>query len=198
MGPISDIATLLIQTLATLYLFIVILRFLLQLVRADFYNPISQLVVKATNPVLIPLRKWIPGLFGVDLAAVILAIVVAWGAIELNSFFLGQLQNPISAIVWAALGVVNLSANLIFFGLIVWIIASWVAPHSGHPALQIIHQLVDPLLSPIRQRMPSTGGIDLSALVLLLGLEIVDILITHTARYAGVNAVNAMIIPGIG
>lgn len=198
MGPISDIATLLIQTFATLYLFVVILRFLLQLVRADFYNPISQLVVKATNPILIPLRKLIPGLFGIDLAAVILALLVAWSAIQLNSIFLGHIQNPVIAVIWAALGIVNLAANLLFFGLIVWIIASWVAPHSGHPALQIIHQLVEPLLSPIRQRLPSTGGIDLSALVLLLGLEIVDILITHTARYAGVNAVNAMIIPGIG
>src|SRR5690625_5536588 len=74
MSTLAEIATYLIRTLGSLYLLLVLLRFLFQLVRADFYNPISQFVAKATNPLLMPLRKIIPGLFGVDIAELVLAL----------------------------------------------------------------------------------------------------------------------------
>ena len=73
MSPVSQVGMLLINTVGSILLLIVMLRFLLQLVRADFYNPISQFIVKATNPVLIPLRRVIPGFGGLDIASLVLA-----------------------------------------------------------------------------------------------------------------------------
>src|SRR5690625_8052738 len=90
MSTLAEIATYLIRTLGSLYLLLVLLRFLFQLVRADFYNPISQFVAKATNPLLLPLRKIIPGLFGVDIAALVLALAIQWVLIQAELVLAGS------------------------------------------------------------------------------------------------------------
>ena len=136
MDALNEILGYLIQTALSIYLLAMLLRFLLQLVRADFYNPISQFLVKATNPVVVPLRRVIPGVGGLDLASLLLAVVLQLLAIValmlLNSL---PLPNPLVLILWSILGIVGLLVNIYFFALLAMIILSWVASGSNNPAI---------------------------------------------------------------
>lgn len=186
MQALTSIATLVIQTLATVYLSFVVLRFLLQLARADFYNPISQSVVKITNPVLMPLRKIIPGFFGLDIACIVLGILVGFIAIELNVLAVYQhLFNPLIALAWAAIGLLSFTVTIIFWSVIVMVIASFIAPGSYHPALQLINQLLEPIRAPIYKIIPPMGGFDLSPIFILLFVKIIDILLQSLAGQVG-------------
>ncbi|BFM05268.1 YggT family protein [Halioxenophilus aromaticivorans] len=197
MDPLAQIATLVIQTVASIYLFFVVIRFLLQLARADFYNPISQAVVKATNPVLIPLRKIIPGLFGIDMAALVLAVIVGFVAIELNALAAAQtIINPARALFWAIIGVLKLATMIVFVGLIITIIVSWVAPYSSHPALTLLNQLMEPVRAPFARIIPPMGGLDLSPIFIFLTVQVIWILLDWAAMKVGLVGGLAQFVPG--
>ena len=198
MGPLQEIGALIIQTLGTLYLLVVILRFLLQLARADFYNPISQFAVKATNPVLIPLRKVIPGIYGIDLASVVLALLLNLLLTEASALVVyGQLINPLSALIWSAVGLLSLTVSIFFWGLLIMVIASWLVPPGGNPALDLLHQLVEPIVAPIRRIMPDMGGIDISPIFAFLALNIVRVLINSIAQSVGMTTAARQLVIGI-
>lgn len=197
MDPLAQIGTLVIQTLASIYLFFVVIRFMLQLARADFYNPISQAFVKATNPLLIPLRKLVPGLFGIDMASLVLAVLVGFVAIELNALIATQsIIGPLQALMWAILGVAKLASIIVFIGLIVTIIVSWVAPYSSHPALTLLNQLMEPVRAPFARLIPPMGGLDLSPIFIFLAVQIIWVLLDWAAIKVGLVGGYAQIVPG--
>ncbi len=198
MGPMQEIGTLIIQTLGSLYLLVVVLRFLLQLARADFYNPVSQFIVKATNPPLIPMRRVIPGVFGLDLAAIVLALVVQFVVIEASALVLGYaFINPLYVLVWSAIGVLSLTVTVYFWALLIMVITSWVAPHSSNPALMLVRQLVEPLMAPFRKLMPDMGGIDISPIFAFLAINVVQVLLRHLAAAAGMSGAVRNLVMGI-
>lgn len=173
MQTLAEIAIFIIQTLGSIYLFIVVMRFMLQLVKADYYNPISKMIVKATNPLLIPLRKIIPGFWGVDFACLVLALLVKVIILQVIILIAGLgLQNPLLLLPWAALGIIKLIATTYFWGLIIMVIASWVAPYSHNPGLSLLRQLIEPSLAPLRKVLPDLGGLDLSPMIALMILHI--------------------------
>lgn len=183
MGPLAEIAVLLVNTFGTLYLTIIMLRFLFQVVRADFYNPISQFMVKATNPLLLPLRKFIPGVGGIDLAALVLALLFHWLVIQLLAFaYGGGVINPLSAVIWSFIGLISLTLNIFFVALLVMIIASWIAPMSHHPILVLIHQLVEPAMAPFRKIIPPLGGLDITPIFAFLAIQVCKILLSSLAQ----------------
>jgi YggT family protein len=176
MTPLTQAGMLVINTLVGLYLLVVVLRFLLQLVRADFYNPVSQFIVKATNPPLIPLRKMIPGWGGIDIASLVLALLVQAIAIVLI-LLLNGVQPPLQVALWAGIGVLSLLLKIYFWGLLITVIASWIAPNSYNPVLILINQILEPAIKPIRKILPDMGGIDLSPIVAFLLIQVSEILI---------------------
>lgn len=165
-----------IQTLGSLYLLIVLLRFILQLVRADFYNPLSQFTVKATQPLLKPLRRLIPSIAGLDTASLVLAVLVQLLLMVVTLSLMGF--NPISVIpqllVWSLIGVTSLFLKVFFFALIVSVILSWVAPGSYNPGAQLVNQLCEPLLAPFRKLLPNLGGLDISPIFAFIALNLLD------------------------
>jgi YggT family protein len=180
MGPLTEIANLLIHTAFFLYITAVLLRFLLQLAKADFYNPISQFLVKATKPVLQPLRRVIPGMFGLDVAALVLAILLQMLATALLLTINGAgLINPIYMLLWAIIGCVNLVVQIYFVAILVNIIVSWVAPGSYNPLVLLLHQLTEPVMAPFRKLLPPLGGLDLSPIIVFLLIKVIQILIKH-------------------
>lgn len=187
MGTLSQILIFLLQALGGLYLTVVILRLMLQIARADFYNPISQFVVKATNPLLLPLRKVIPGIMGVDFASIVLALLVAMTLAQLTLLLAGfGIVNPFHLLSWSAVGVLAATANLLFWALIIMVIASWVAPTSYNPALMLIRQLLAPVMSPFQRLLPPMGGLDLSPILVILVLQVIsNFLIPAFARSLG-------------
>ncbi|MGE8497328.1 MAG: YggT family protein [Pseudomonas sp.] len=175
---LSTAAVYILQTIGSLYLLIVLLRFILQLVRADFYNPLSQFIVRATHPLLKPLRKIIPSFAGLDLASLVLAILVQLVLMALTLMLMGYgLGDPLQLLVWSIIGVTALFLKVLFFALIISVILSWVAQGSRNPAAELVHQICEPLLAPIRRILPSMGGLDLSPIVAFLILNLIDMLV---------------------
>ena len=178
---LNTAAVYILQTIGSLYLLIVLLRFILQLVRADFYNPVSQFIVRATHPLLKPLRKVIPSLAGLDLASLVLAILLQLLLMAVTLMLLGYgLDNPLQLLVWSIIGVTALFLKVFFFALIISVILSWVAQGSHNPTAMLINQICEPLLSPIRRILPSMGGLDLSPIVAFLILNLIDMLVIRT------------------
>ncbi|MBB2493940.1 YggT family protein [Aquipseudomonas ullengensis] len=165
-----------IQTLGSLYLLIVLLRFILQLVRADFYNPLSQFTVKATQPLLKPLRRIIPGFGGLDLASLALAILVQLLLMVIIVALAGA--NPaavgLQLLVWTMIAVTSLFLKIFFFAMIISVILSWVAPGSYNPGAQLVNQICEPLLAPFRKLIPSLGGLDISPIFAFIALNLLD------------------------
>ena len=189
---LADILITILLIASTFYLTIVLLRFLLQLARADFYTPISQFVVKATNPLLRPLRKLIPGWGGIDGASLVLAIIIQAVTFVLILIALnGGLPaiNPITLVVWSVLNVLDLIVKIYFWSVIAIVVVSWIAPNSGHPAIQLIAQITEPVMRPVRNLMSSMGGLDLSPIVVFLILNVISVMIEHMKMAAGLGAI---------
>jgi YggT family protein len=175
---LNTAAVYILQTIGSFYLLIVLLRFILQLVRADFYNPLSQFIVRATHPLLKPMRKIIPSLAGLDLASLVLAILVQLVLMAVTLMLLGYgLDNPVQLLIWSIIGVTALFLKVFFFALIISVILSWVAQGSHNPTAMLINQICEPLLAPIRRILPSMGGLDLSPIVAFLILNLIDMLV---------------------
>jgi len=172
MNTVQDILFFIVDTIFSLFLVMVLLRFLLQSARADFYNPLSQAIVKITNPFLIPLRRIIPGVFGVDLASILLAIVTQFLFGEIVALILtGGFYNPVNLLIWGILALFNLVTYIGFGLILILVISSFVAPYSNHPILSLVRQLSEPVLAPVRKVIPPVGGLDFS--VMAVGMMLV-------------------------
>ena len=166
-----------ISTLFSLYILAVMLRFLLGMVRADFYNPISQFLVKITNPLLIPLRKIIPGTGKIDVAAIILMLVLQLIMLAIIVALRG-VTPPLLGLLLTAIGtLVILAINVFLFAIIVQVIISWVNPGSYNPVNGLLSSLTAPVMRPIQRLLPPMSGIDLSPLFALIGLQVLKMLI---------------------
>ena len=188
MTALSEIFGYLIQTLLSLYLLAMLLRFLLQLVRADFYNPICQFLVKITNPLVVPLRKVIPGFAGLDMASLLLAILLQLGGIIALLLINGLgLPNILLLLTWSLLGVIGLLVNIYFFALLAMIILSWVAPGSNHPAIYLLFQITEPVMAPFRKALPPMGGMDFSPILVFILINVIQIALRHMAAGIGLH-----------
>lgn len=157
------------------YLMIIILRVWLQLAKADFYNQLSQFVVKATNPLLVPMRRIIPGFLGLDMAGVVLAILVASGKFGALVAIGGGNIDLVTLPLLGLILVLKKVGVMIFWIMIIRAILSWVS-RGGHPIEHLMDQLTEPMLAPIRRIMPAMGGLDLSMIVMFVALNFLNIL----------------------
>ena len=169
----------LVETLFGLYLMVVILRLWLQLVRADFYNPFSQFVVKVTQPIVGPLRRVIPAMGKFDTATFVIALIVAClKTFVIVSLVRGLSIDPLSLIIVGVIEVIKEVFNLMFWMLIIRALLSWVS-QGQNPIEYVIAQLTEPFLRPIRKIIPPIGGLDLSILVAIIALQFVELLLTQ-------------------
>ncbi|NKN32982.1 YggT family protein [Marichromatium bheemlicum] len=173
----------LIQTLFGLYAAVVAIRFLLQWVRADFYNPISQFVVKVTTPVLRPLRKLVPGYGGLDLASLLLVWLLLAVESLLLMLLLGVERSPFAVLGWAVPGVLELFFDIFFFAVLARVILSWVNPDPFNPAVALLVRLTDPIMRPAQRLIRPIGGIDLSPMLVLIGLVLLEMLLVPPLNF---------------
>lgn len=167
----------LLSTLFQLYITIVMIRFLLQWVRADFYNPVSQFVVKVTNPLLRPLRRLIPGWGGIDVAALVLMLLLQLLSLFLILLLRGHGIPLLTLVAWSVAELVSLAFNVYIVAIIVQAILSWITPGHYNPVSSILYSLTEPLLRPARRLLPPISGIDLSPLLVLLALQVAKMLV---------------------
>lgn len=207
MNPLQEIARLILYTGVDLYIFILWLRFVLQAMGADFYNPMSQFTVQATRRLVDPFdrlfqRKAPPGVINMrryrpsrwSWGSLIVIVLIKLLQISLVSLLVHKAQAPAVLTGYLALvnfpshgdvlfsvqGLLPMLINFYFYAIIAGAILSWVAPHN--PSVGLIFQVTEPVLAPCRRLLPSMGGLDLSPIIALLGLQIVEILLRHSSR----------------
>jgi YggT family protein len=167
----------LISTITDLYVAAILLRLLLQWVRADFYNPLSQFLVKVTNPVLVPARRIIPAIGKLDTASVVVMLLLE----VLQLAIISQLTQPGFGVQFLLLFAVKkllFTLIMMYFVLIIArVIVSWIANQSRHPLIPLIYQLTEPVLRPLGKLVPPIGGIDLSPLFALIALRFLLLLL---------------------
>ncbi len=177
-SPFNSAGLFLIQTIFGLYLFILMLRIILQFNRAEFHNPVSQFVVKLTNPLVMPLRKFIPSYPRIDLAVVLVLLIldmfkllaVAWIALD-------GVPNPLGLLIWSLGDLSRILINILFYAVIISVVLSWLMPTLQNPLSSIVHRITGPLLAMARRMIPPVSGFDLSPLVVIIGLKLTEILL---------------------
>ncbi len=185
-GPAAEGGLFLIQVLFDFFIILFMLRVLLQLVGANFYNPLTQFVVRLTEPVLKPMRRLVPTARKVDLA--VLVTLVIFTLIKLALLVWLQYKHPphlTGLLLWALADLLRHAENIFFFALLVEIILSWIAPMSRHPVREVVHQLTAPVMNVARRVIPPIGGIDLSPIPILLGLKLIEIVVVHPMMQTG-------------
>lgn len=174
---LSGATAFLIDTVFGTYILLVLLRFLLQLARADFYNPICQFLVKATNPPLKPLRRIIPGLWKIDLASIVLLLILQMIAVWLIHLAGGRTISVEALIVVSAADLLALTLNTFLVTILIQVILSWVGPGAHNPLSSVLYSLNEPLLGPARRILPAMSGIDFSPLLVLVAIQLLKILV---------------------
>ncbi len=199
MDVFGSSAALITNNLGGLYLLAVLLRFLLQIAKADFYNPVSQAVVRATDPLVRILRKVIPGYRGIDFSTLILAIVIEAIAIcILITLYGGSIPSVGFIVTWAVVGVIYFIVNIYYYAIIGSIIMSFVMLFSGnmnpHPILRLIWQLTEPVMGPLRKVLPPMGGLDFSPIFIFIIIGLIQNLLIETF---GISEQIAAVVIGI-
>ena len=183
---LRDAAVYLISLAFGLYIFAVMLRFMLQLVRADFYNPISQFLIVVTNPCLRHLRRWIPGYRGIDWPSIILLILLQGMEIFLIILVQGGGFPALTGLpVLIVAHLLEICIWIYLFVIILLVILSWVNPGTYTPVTILMQQLTDPLLRPMRRLLPPAAGVDWSPLVAIILLNLLLLLVVAPLRDAG-------------
>lgn len=167
----------LVNTLFGIYIVAVLLRVLLQMVRADFYNPICQALVRVTNPLLIPLRRVIPPVGQLDMAAVVLIFLLKIIQLWLAGTLMGQTAPIAAMLVFAVASLLQTLITVFTVTIVAQVILSWIDPAGQNPVGGLLRQLNAPLVNPVRRHVPAIGGLDLSPLIVILSLQLAGILI---------------------
>lgn len=158
-----------ISALLWLVFFAFLLRVILQFVRADFRNPISQAVLKVTNPLVLPLRRVIPPLGKVDLASVLALLLVELGALCIELWITGVGLPPVPQLLRVmAFDLARKVIQFYFVALIIYAVLSWVAPGTYSPASSLLDRICEPLVNPVRRLIPPIGGLDLSVVFVMI------------------------------
>jgi YggT family protein len=170
-------AIFLIDTLFSLYIFAVLLRFLFQWSGADYQNPLSQFLIRITHPPLRLLRRVVPPLGRVDTAALVLMLALQILNTYLIFLIRGSAPSPAAVGVWGVTQLLELALNLYFYAILIRALLSWFGPLPYNPALSLLYSLTEPVLHAGRRLWPPAGGIDLSPLVPLIGIQLVKMLL---------------------
>lgn len=166
----SDAARFLIETVFGIYILLLMLRYLFQLVRADFYNPISQFLAKATNPPLRPLRKILPGIYGIDTASVVLMFMLKFVELFLLVSITGGAGSLLGLAVLAIAQLLGLLITIYLFAIIIQVIISWINPGTRNPVTSLLHTLTEPLMRPARRLVGTGKGLDFSPMIVMVVL----------------------------
>ncbi len=177
MNPLISAASLVIHLVFDAYIVILLLRFMLQKLHASWYNPLSQFIIQLTEKPLKPFRKIIPGAKGFDFSILCFAFILQF--IEIILLWVLQFHvvpNMLGTIVMTVSEILSKFIYIYIYAIIINAIASWIPQMQTHPMAHIIYLIVDPILSYIRRVIPLIAGIDISPMIAILGLTLVNIL----------------------
>jgi len=170
--------TFIVKTLLELYIITFVLRFILQWVRADFRNPITQFFVRVTNPLVIPARRLIPSIRGLDTATIIIVLLLELTVtiVLINLICIGE-PYFIQIIGLTLLRIVYLTLRIYLFIILIYVVLSWISPGTFNPAASLLSSIAEPVLRPFRRLIPPIAGLDLSALFALIAIQALTMLL---------------------
>ncbi len=177
MGSPTAAFSFLVETLIGLVLTVLLLRILLEAVRADWYNPVCQALIKITDPLVKPVAKLIPRVGKINLAALLVLYVLQVIGLALLFAIAGQVPDPLVLVLLGFMRLLRLLLVVYMVLIIATVIVSWVGQNVRHPIIPLLFQLTDPVLTPIRRALPDLGGFDLSPLIALIGIQFLIILL---------------------
>lgn len=179
LGYVGNFLEFLINITFGIFIFLVLLRFILQLVRANFHNPLAQMLVKVTNPVLRPLRRIIPGLGGIDFASIVLLLVLQTAQVILIGLLPGRSVIAPPGLFLLVLGLlIDHVVWLYMFTVIIQVLIGWINPMAYHqPAGQLLLQINEPWLRPLRRKFEPINGFDISPILFIIILMAVHFMI---------------------
>lgn len=186
-NALSDIAVTIASPVFSVALFLIAIRFLAQLCGVSPYNPISVGVRKTTDLVVGPINRLIPAGKRLNIGALVALILCQTAYIAVMLAILSRFDafNLIQALIWSALGVAGLLINVVFYSVLAMIVVSFLAPQSNHPAVEFIWQLTEPVMAPLRNIIPSMGGLDFSPILLFIGINVIRVSLTNMAIAVG-------------
>ena len=191
-GYANDAGFFLIDIFVGLYVLVVLLRYLLQLTQADFYNPVSQFIVKATNPPLAWLRRLIPSFGALDAPTLILLLCLQMLEIGLKTFLLGY-SPTLLGLVTSAVGVLlKMAIYILVTALFARASMSWFTGAGYPPLAKLVYTFTEPVLRPAQRILPSSAGIDLSPIAVFIALMLVMKLIVQPLLDFGGLPLNAL------
>ena len=173
---ITSAIVFIINALTSLYLLVLLLRFWMPWLRADFRNPLAQGILRFTSPMVIPVRRIVPSFGRLDTATVLVAFIIQYLTVLLLLLIIGQSAGILEITITSIVKLAVLSINLFVYAIFIRIILSWISPGNYNPATAIITTLTEPVLRPFRRVIPAIGGFDISpifAIILLLAATIV-------------------------
>ena len=160
-----------IKTLTQLYLLVLLLRFWLPMLGADFRNPLAQGILRITSPLVVPVRRFVPSIGRLDTSTILVAYVIQFLTVLLLLTIGGYRVDTAPIMVTTLIELAVLSLNLFFFVILIKIILSWVAPHTHNYATALLTTLAEPVLRPFRRIIPSIGGLDISPIFAIILLQ---------------------------
>lgn len=175
---VSDAISFIVTALAHLYLLVLVLRFWLPWLGADFRNPLAQAILRLTSPLIVPLRRVIPAIGRLDTATLLVAFAFQYLTILLILLINGTTAGIAAIALTSIVDLVLLTLKLFMFAIIIRIILSWIAQGTHNPAVAIITTLTEPILRPFRRLIPPIGGLDISPFFAIIILMAATILVT--------------------
>ena len=166
-----------VDALTQIVLFLLVLRLWLPVLRADFRNPVAQAILKITSPLIIPLRRLLPAIGRIDTATVLVTLAIQLLVVYLLVSMRGLSPTAAEVVLTAIVSLVLLSINVFFFGIILYIILSWIAPGTYNPVAALLQVIAEPVLRPFRRVIKPIGGLDISPIFAIIGLQALIILI---------------------
>lgn len=164
-----------LSAIAGILVFFLVIRLVLQLVQANYYNPICQGVNRFSAPLLAPTSRLIPDLGPLSLNTLFIAVLVqSVAAYALALSFYSAALSPLMVLLWSLLSIAGMVLKVFFFALIIMIILSWVAPQANHPGAELVYQITEPVMAPVRRVMPELGGLDLSPIAVFLLIQFIE------------------------
>ncbi len=173
----SNAGLFLLQMLFSLMTLMALLRFMFQLMRVDYYNPISQMVTRFTDPVLRPLRGMIPSTRTIDGASLLALFLLQYTHLFIVAGIRGLNTNPLGLAILSSTEILSLVTSILFWAILILAILSWFQPQTHHPGVSLLEQLTAPLMRPIQRLVPPTGGVDFSPIIALLALKMAEFIL---------------------
>ncbi len=172
----TDALVFFFRSLAEIFILTFVLRAILQYVRADIRNPLSQVILKVTDPLVVPVRRILPPLGNLDLATVLVAFLLQLALVFalVNIACLWDVNIP-QLIALALLKLIKLLLNIYLFLIIASVILSWLSPGGHNPAIYLLHSITEPVLSPLRKVIPPIAGLDLTPLLAILLIQAISL-----------------------